>query len=46
LKDIINLDHIKKFFKGEGSYLVLTNGQSIPVSRQHRERLIEQFGWL
>lgn len=43
---IINLDHIKKFFKGEGSYLVLTNGQSIPVSRQHRERLIEQFGWL
>jgi len=42
----IDLDHIKKFFKGEGSYLVLTNGQSIPVSRQHRDRLIEQFGWL
>lgn len=43
---VINLDHIKKFIKGEGSYLVLTNGQSIPVSRQHRERLIAQFGWL
>lgn len=43
---IINLDHIKKFFKGEGSYLIMSNGQSIPVSRIQRDRLIEQFGWL
>ena len=43
---IINLDHIKKFFKGEGSYLIMTNGQNIPVSRMQRDRFAERFGWL
>jgi two-component system LytT family response regulator len=43
---LINLDHIKKFVKGEGSYVIMTNGQSIPVSRLHKERLVEHFGWL
>ena len=43
---LINLDHIKKFYKGEGSYIIMSNNQSIPVSRLHKERLSEQFGWL
>ncbi|GAB3777047.1 LytTR family DNA-binding domain-containing protein [Spirosoma horti] len=43
---LINLNHIKKFVKGEGSYVVMTNQQSIPVSRAQKERLIERFGWL
>ncbi len=43
---IINLDQIKKFYKGEGSYLLMTNNKSIPISRMHKEKLIEQFGWL
>lgn len=43
---LINLAHIKKFVKGEGSYVIMTNGQSIPVSRLHKERLVEHFGWL
>jgi two-component system LytT family response regulator len=43
---LINLNHIKKFVKGEGSYVIMTNGQSIPVSRLHKERLVEHFGWL
>lgn len=43
---VVNLDHIKRMVKGEGTYLVLTNGSSIPVARQHKERLLERFGWV
>ena len=43
---VVNLDHIKRLIKGEGTYLVLTNGASIPVARQHKERLLERFGWV
>ncbi|MBC6112665.1 LytR/AlgR family response regulator transcription factor [Pedobacter fastidiosus] len=43
---LINLDHIKKYVRGEGNYLILSNGQSIPVARNQKERLIEKFGWL
>jgi two-component system LytT family response regulator len=43
---VVNLDHIKRLVKGEGTYLVLTNGVSIPVSRQQKERLLERFGWV
>jgi two-component system, LytTR family, response regulator len=43
---LVHLDHIKKFVKGEGAYIIMSNGQSIPVSRQQKERLTEQFGWL
>ncbi len=42
---VVNLDHIKRMVKGEGTYIVLTNGASIPVARQHKERLLERFGW-
>ncbi|MEO6286853.1 MAG: LytTR family DNA-binding domain-containing protein [Dyadobacter sp.] len=43
---LINLNHIKKFVKGEGSYLVMSNSQTIPVSRAQKDRLMERFGWL
>jgi two-component system, LytTR family, response regulator len=43
---MINLDHIKKLLKGEGSYVVMTNNQSIPVSRMNKDKLAAQFGWL
>ncbi len=43
---VVNLDHIKRMVKGEGTYLVLTNGMNIPVARQHKERLLKRFGWL
>jgi two-component system, LytTR family, response regulator len=42
---VVNLDHIKRMVKGEGTYVVLTNGTSIPVARQHKDRLLERFGW-
>jgi len=43
---LINLNHIKKFVKGEGAYVIMTNGISIPVSRLNKDRLTEYFGWL
>lgn len=43
---IINLEHIQKLIKGEGTYLVMTNGASIPVARQQKDRLMERFGWI
>ena len=43
---IVNLDQIRKFVKGEGNYLVMSDQKNIPVSRNHRDRLIERFGWL
>lgn len=42
---LINLNHIKKFVKGEGSYVVMTNQHTIPVSRAQKDRLMERFGW-
>jgi len=43
---LINLNHIKKYVRGEGNYLILSNNQSVPVARNQKERLIERFGWL
>lgn len=43
---LINPNHIKKFVKGEGSYVIMTNGQFIPVLHLHKERLAEHFKWL
>jgi len=43
---LINLDHIKKYVRGEGNYLILSNDKNIPVARNQKERLIEKFGWL
>ena len=41
---MVNLDHIQKLVKGEGTYLLMTNGVSIPVARQQKDRLMERFG--
>ena len=43
---MVNLERIQKLVKGEGMYLLLTNGVSIPVARQQKDRLMERFGWL
>ena len=43
---LVNLDHIKKYVRGEGNYLVLSNDANIPVARSQKEKLIERFGWL
>ena len=43
---LVNLDHIKKYVRGDGNYLIMSNDESIPVARNKKERLIERFGWL
>jgi two-component system LytT family response regulator len=43
---LVNLDHIKKYVRGEGNYLILSNDINIPVARNKKEKLIERFGWL
>jgi two-component system, LytTR family, response regulator len=40
---LINLLHISRFEKQEGGYIVLTNGQKIPVASRKREELMELF---
>ena len=43
---LVNLDHIAKFMKGEGSYVVMTDGTSITAAKSQKDKLIERFGWL
>ncbi len=43
---LVNMDHIKKYVRGEGNYLIMSNDKSIPVARNKKEKLIERFGWL
>lgn len=43
---LVNLEHIKMYHKGDGSYLVLTGDISIPVAKNQRDRLVQKFGWL
>lgn len=43
---LVNLNHIKKYVRGEGNYLIMSNEQSIPVARNQKEKLMERFGWL
>lgn len=43
---LINLNHIKKYVRGEGNYLIMNNDTNIPVARNKKEKLMEKFGWL
>lgn len=43
---LINLDHIKKYVRGEGNYVIMSNNQHIPVARNQKDKLKERFGWL
>lgn len=43
---LVNLDHIVKYVKGEGNYLVMPDQKNIPVARKQKEKLVEKFGWL
>ncbi len=43
---IINLNYVKQFFRGDNMYVVLNNGEHIPVARSQKDKLIEKYGWL
>ena len=40
---LVNLLHMTRFEKQEGGFIVLTNGQKIPVASRKREELMELF---
>jgi two-component system LytT family response regulator len=37
---IINFDFVKKYERGEGGFFIMTNGDSIPVSRSKKQELL------
>lgn len=43
---IINLNHVKQFYRGDNMYVVMTNGENIPVARSQKDKLVEKYGWL
>ncbi len=42
---LVNLQHVRKFVRSD-SHMLMSNDTIIPVSRGHKERIIERFGWL
>jgi len=36
----VNLNHVKKYVRGQGGYLVMTDGTNVPVARSKKESLI------
>jgi two-component system LytT family response regulator len=40
---LINLNHIKKFVRGEGGYVVMDNDATISISRSRRQEFMELF---
>jgi two-component system LytT family response regulator len=38
---IINLNHVKKFIKKDGGYILMSDGSSIAVSREKRQMVLE-----
>ena len=40
---IVNLNAITRYIKGEGGYLVMTDGSTVDVSRSRKELLIQRL---
>lgn len=40
---LINLDAIRSFIKGDGGYIKMSDGSSVPISRQRRHLVIEKL---
>ena len=40
---LINLNHISKFVRGDGGYVVMEDGASISISRSRRQAFMEMF---
>lgn len=41
---VVNLDHVTHFYKTDGGYLVLDNGEKLIVSKSKKEGLMERLG--
>lgn len=42
-KYLINMEHITRYFKGDGGEVVLSNGEKLDVSRGKKENLIREL---
>ncbi|MEZ5040678.1 MAG: LytTR family DNA-binding domain-containing protein [Saprospiraceae bacterium] len=40
---LVNLNHIKEYIRSDGGYLVLSNGQTLPVARNRKEDLLNML---
>ena len=40
---LVNLNEIHKYLKGEGGYLVMSDGTNIDVSRSRKEMLLQKL---
>ena len=40
---VVNLNEINKYVKGEGGYLVMSDGSSVNVSRSRKEGLLKKL---
>ena len=40
---LINMNHIKKYVRGEGGYIIMDDGATISISRNRRQEFMEQF---
>ena len=40
---LINLNHIRKYVRGEGGYIIMDDGANISISRSKRQEFMDQF---
>ncbi|MFI5220486.1 MAG: LytR/AlgR family response regulator transcription factor [Bacteroidia bacterium] len=43
---LINMQHIKKYVRGNAGYVVMSNGHDVAVARNRKEEFLEQFAHL
>jgi two-component system LytT family response regulator len=40
---LINLTHVKKYFKGDGGYVLMSDGETVEVSRRKKNELLQRL---
>ena len=40
---MVNLNHLVRYVKGEGGYVVMTDGSSVDVSRRKKEEFLARL---
>jgi two-component system LytT family response regulator len=43
---LINLEHVKKYIKGEGGYVVMSDNSQVEVSRRNKTDFLEKLSHL
>ena len=40
---LVNLDHIRKYYKGDGGYILMSDGSEVVVSRRKKDAFLQSF---